>query len=328
MSSLATSLDNVSIQYGKVTAVDGASLSVSPGEIHALLGASGAGKTSLLRAVAGFERVSSGRVHVAGNIVDGGAWVPPEKRNVGVVFQDYALFPHLSVARNIAFGTPERDHKAKRITELLELVGLPGMGERLPRALSGGEQQRVALARALAQEPAILLLDEPFAHLDPSRRDTLRDETMRIVREAGLAAILVTHDAQDAMVAADVVHVMHDGAIRQSGAPRKIYEEPTTREVATALGPANFIGRSELAASLLGPGNADGAGGNVMIRPEWLEVGESGVSCEVTALRFEGATQGISLQVGGERLECRIASTGAVSLGPCTVRARKAWRLG
>lgn len=328
MSSIATSLDRVEIRYGSVAAVSDASLSVQPGEVHALLGQSGAGKTSLLRAVAGFERISAGSVHVAGRIVDGGDWIPPEARNVGVVFQDYALFPHLSVAKNIAFGMPGRDPASARVTALLELVGLPQMAGRRPHELSGGEQQRVALARALAQDPAILLLDEPFAHLDPSRRDSLRDETMRIVRQAGLAAILVTHDAQDAMVAADVVHIMHAGRIRQSGSPREIYEQPISREVATALGPANFVdARSEVGRVICADLDVGGIGETLMIRPEWLRFCTDGVPAEVASVRFEGPTQGLAIRIGERTLECRIRSTEGASVGPCNVHATQAWRV-
>ncbi|MFT6398627.1 MAG: iron(III) transport system ATP-binding protein [Bradymonadia bacterium] len=327
-STFATSLTDVGIRYGNVTAVADASLAVRPGEVHALLGASGAGKTSLLRAIAGFERVSSGTVHVGGQLVDGGAWTPPERRNVGVVFQDYALFPHLTVAKNIAFGTDGRDHRSARVQELLTLVGLPEMGARKPYELSGGEQQRVALARALAQKPAILLLDEPFAHLDPSRRDSLRDETMRIVRQTGLAAILVTHDAQDAMVAADVVHIMHGGRIRQSGSPREIYEEPRSREVATALGPANFLDtHSELAIALSRNATVHGEGKTLLIRPEWLEFCDEGTPADVILARFEGATVGVKLRIGDADLECRATGTLVAPNGSCHVRARRGWLL-
>lgn len=325
----AARLTNVSVHYGDTVAVTDASLELRSGEVQALLGASGVGKTTLLRAIAGFERVTSGSVSVGGREVDGGAWVPPEKRRVGVVFQDYALFPHLSVARNVAFGTADRDPDAPRIRELLEMVGLPRLADRSPRELSGGEQQRVAVARALAQEPAVLLLDEPFAHLDPGRRDEVRDATLRIVREAGVAALLVTHDAGDAMVASDVIHVMSEGRIAQSGPPRDVYRHPVSRVVASALGPANFLDarRVEDATVTCALGSVDcpnAADGLLMVRPEWIVADDGGTEAVVEHARFCGSRDEVTARIGEQTVT--FWSAAPVGVGTSIrIRATTGW---
>jgi iron(III) transport system ATP-binding protein len=328
----AAELTDVSVVYGEVTAVSDASFALRPGEVHALLGTSGAGKTTLLRAIAGFERISGGEVRVGARPVDGPTWVPPEQRRVGVVFQDYALFPHLSVAKNIAFGIPGRDPNSTRVVELLKLVGLPEFGPRAPRELSGGEQQRVALARALAQDPAVLLLDEPFAHLDPSRREELRDATLRIVRAAGVAALLVTHDAADAMVAADKIHVMSEGRIAQSGTPRDVYRQPTSRTTALALGPANFLPGSPQSDgsvhSALGPVRSDSAAkGELMVRPEWIQIGKGGETAVIESVRFLGSYDEVVLRVG--EVTVTAAAPEGLSVGTeTTARTIAGWVLG
>ena len=331
--SIAAELINVSVAYGEVAAVTDASFELRPGEVHALLGTSGAGKTTLLRAIAGFERISGGELRVGARPVDGPAWVPPERRRVGVVFQDYALFPHLSVAKNIAFGISGRDPNSARVSELLELVGLPAFGPRSPRELSGGEQQRVALARALAQDPAVLLLDEPFAHLDPSRRDDLRDATLRVVRAAGVATLLVTHDAADAMIAAETIHVMSEGRIAQSGTPRDVYRQPTSRSTALALGAASFLpitrGTDGSCHSALGPVQCEDAaeGEQLMVRPEWIRVGEGGATAVVQSVRFLGAYDEVVLRIADVAVTAAVPEGLAVGV-ETTAKSADGWVLG
>ena len=296
-------LEGVGVSYGDHVACDDVSLRVEPGEIHAVVGASGSGKTTLLRAIAGFERVAEGRVSVAGEIVDDGSrYVPPERRGVGFVFQDYALFPHLSVGANVGYGMAARD--PQRVNELLEWVGLPGAAGRRPSQLSGGEQQRVALARALAQQPTLLLLDEPFAHLDANRRDALRAETLALVRHANVAAILVTHDAADALAAADAVHVMNAARLLQSGPPSVVYRAPESLTVARALGPINVIDvrahGPEFVTTDLGEVTVHGAPNRVGVRPEDLALCTSadGVPATVTERAFLGRELLLTLTSG------------------------------
>jgi iron(III) transport system ATP-binding protein len=229
--------------FGPVTAVDGMSLDVVPGEIVALLGPSGCGKTTFLRLVAGFERPDSGTVLLAGAEVAGpGCFVPPERRRIGMVFQDYALFPHLSVADNVAFGLGRRRREnGSQVDRLLALVGLAGLGGRLPHELSGGQQQRVALARALAPAPAVVLLDEPFSNLDATLRAEVRAEVRAILREASATAIFVTHDQEEALSLADRVAVMRAGRLCQFDTPDRLYAEPADRFVATFVGDADLV---------------------------------------------------------------------------------------
>jgi iron(III) transport system ATP-binding protein len=298
----AAELRGVRVAFGDADVLRGVSLRVGAGEVHALLGSSGAGKTTLLRTLAGLERVRDGSVHIAGVEVDGRAFVPPERRRVGVVFQDYALFPHLSVLENVLFGMPSRD--TGRALDLLARVGLDGLAARRPTTLSGGEQQRVALVRALAQEPAMLVLDEPFAHLDARRHEELRDETLRTIRAAGVAAVLVTHDARDALGTADVVHVLHRGRIEQSDPPRALYTRPATAAAARAAGEVLLVPRSgdgEVVQTPLGPINVCGGRGPLLVvRPEWIELvgAEAGVAATVSRATFRGADVRLELRVG------------------------------
>jgi iron(III) transport system ATP-binding protein len=225
-------------------AVAGFSLDVRAGEIVSLLGPSGSGKTTVLRLVAGFEHPDDGEVWIAGRQVSGGtAWIPPEARGIGMVFQDYALFPHLTVAENVAFGlhcvlTSER---APRTADTLSLVGMQAHGQRYPYELSGGQQQRVALARALAPRPFAVLLDEPFSNLDAHLRGQLRDEVRQILKQTGTSAIFVTHDQQEALMLGDRVGVMREGRLEQLDEPERIFHAPRTRFVAGFFGRADFI---------------------------------------------------------------------------------------
>lgn len=237
-------LSDVTKAYGPEVAIEDLNLTVHEGELLTLLGPSGCGKTTTLRLLAGLERPTTGMVTIAGEPVAGEeAFVPPEARDVGIVFQDFALFPHLSVAENIGFGLADRStgERKKRVGELLDLVGLPGLGERRPDQLSGGQRQRVALARALAPEPAVLLLDEPFSNLDVRLRIAMREEVRSIIKEAGVTAISVTHDQEEAMSIGDRVAVMHDGRVAQVGNPTRVFQHPESRFVASFLGQAGFL---------------------------------------------------------------------------------------
>lgn len=220
------------------------SLTVYRGEVLALLGPSGCGKTTTLRIMAGFERPEDGFVMINQQVVAAPKrWVPPEKRGLGVVFQEYALFPHYTVAQNVAFGLHKmsRRERASRVAEVLELVGLADFSKRYPHALSGGQQQRVALARALAPKPLVVLLDEPFSNLDADLRVQMRAEVKRILQEANSTAIVVTHDQQEALSVGDRVAIMNQGRLEQVDTPERIFHIPATRFVADFLGVADFI---------------------------------------------------------------------------------------
>ncbi|MDH3705563.1 MAG: ABC transporter ATP-binding protein [Acidimicrobiia bacterium] len=229
-------------------ALDDVSLDVAAGEIVALLGPSGCGKTTLLRTIAGLEQPDRGEINIGGTTMVGpDTWVAPEKRHVGMVFQDWALFPHLSVADNVGYGLPRRHRGGPRIDEVLELVGLPGFGHRSPATLSGGQQQRVALARALAPRPAVLLLDEPFSNLDTGLRVVVRSEVYRLLVELGITTVFVTHDQDEAFVLGDRIAVMNHGRVVQIDRPTQLYDRPVDAWTASFVGSVNLV-----------PGQADG----------------------------------------------------------------------
>jgi thiamine transport system ATP-binding protein len=256
----ALELSAVTKRYGEETALDGVSLSIDDGEFFTLVGPSGCGKTTTLRLVAGFEPPTAGRVSFDGRDVAG---VPPEDRGVGVVFQNYALFPHMSVAENVAYGLrfsdpPGGTSSEKRVADLLDLVDLSGFGERDPTELSGGQQQRVALARALAPGPRVLLLDEPMSALDAELRERLRGQVKAIQRELGVTTLYVTHDQEEALAVSDRVAVLNGGRVEQVGTPQEIYREPETPFVASFVGDNNLLaGR----VTDVGPGPDEGSVG-------------------------------------------------------------------
>jgi iron(III) transport system ATP-binding protein len=282
-------LDGLTKDFGAVRAVDQVDLDVRDGEVLALLGPSGCGKTTTLRLVAGFERPDAGRVVLDGDEVAGpGGFVAPERRRVGVVFQDYALFPHLTVAQNVGYGVRDRGRRDHRISEMLDLVGLSAQAPRLPHELSGGQQQRVALARALAPEPALVLLDEPFSNLDATLRVHMRDEVRRILRDAEATAVFVTHDQEEALSIADRVAVMRSGRVLQVDQPAELYAHPADRFVATFVGDADLVaGRVDGDAVTTAVGRlravGNGLSGDVQValRPERV------------SLRLDGAGQGV-----------------------------------
>ena len=229
-------------RFGEAEVLRGVDLAVAPGSVVALLGPSGCGKTTLLRTIAGLERLDGGEVRIGDTLVSGrGSHVPPERRRVGMVFQDWALFPHLTVGQNVGYGLPRAQRRGPRVEAALAMVGLAGLGDRTPGTLSGGQQQRVALARALAPEPGVLLLDEPFSNLDSALRVQVRTEVHQLLADLGVTTVFVTHDQEEAFVLGDQVAVMHEGAIVQQAAPAVLYARPATPWVATFVGDANVV---------------------------------------------------------------------------------------
>ncbi len=298
---------NLSKQYGAVTVVEDVTLNVRPSEFLTILGPSGCGKTTTLRLIAGFEKPTSGKIQIGDHIVaDESHFVRPEQRKVGMVFQDYALFPHVTVAENVAFGLRGRDkNKEKQVKRMLSLVGLADYGHRMPHELSGGQQQRVALARALAPNPDILLLDEPFSNLDTALRAQVRADVREILHETKTSAIFVTHDQEEALSLSDEVAVIFQGRLVQVATPHAIYNRPVSKQVAQFIGEANFIpahAQGAIAQSSLGAVKLfHEKSGNVelMIRPEALRVGfdENGTPATILWREFFGHTQRVGLRL-------------------------------
>ncbi|TVR96391.1 MAG: ABC transporter ATP-binding protein [Rhodospirillales bacterium] len=290
--------------------VDALDFEVCRGEIFALLGPSGCGKTTTLRLIAGFERPDRGQVILAGNDITA---APPERRGIGIVFQDYALFPHLSVLDNVAFALRGRPRKIRRQQALkwLEFVGLADCAKRLPHALSGGQQQRVALARTLAAEPGIVLLDEPFSNLDTALREATRMELRGLLKAAGTSAILVTHDQSEALSVADRIALMRHGSIEQIGTPEAVYRTPRTRFAAEFLGNTNLItgeAAGPVATTVLGPVRLnERAAGTVILslRPEHLNLADGRghpAAATVLAREFRGHDLFYRLDLSGQTL--------------------------
>ncbi len=271
----------LSRSFGGRKVVADVSLSVAAGQVTCLLGPSGCGKSTTLRMIAGVETPDSGRIQIDGHEVFApGVNLPPEARGVGLMFQDFALFPHLTVAGNVAFGLNcDKAAKAARVGELLEKVNLCGFGGKHPHQLSGGEQQRVALARALAPRPRVMLMDEPFSGLDNRLRDGIRDATLQVLKEEGAAVLLVTHEPDEAMRMADEIALMRAGEIVQRGAPYNIYNAPVDRAAAAFFSDVNVIRGTSRGAltvtpfgAFLTPGHGDGDAVDIVIRPQHLKI--------------------------------------------------------
>jgi iron(III) transport system ATP-binding protein len=304
--------------YGSTVAVDGVDLEVPRGSLTGLLGPSGCGKTTVLRMIAGLLAPDAGAILIDGvPVADHRTHVPPEKRPVGLVFQDYALFPHLSVARNVAYGLghlPRRERK-DRVHEVLDLVGLADLGRRLPTALSGGQQQRVALARALAPSPELVLLDEPFSNLDAALRSSVREEVRAILRAADATAVFVTHDQEEALSLADRVAVMDAGRIHQVDDPQTLYTRPATRFVAGFVGEADVLTARRLDTFLVDTPlgrlpTADPVGTPTVaavVRPESLQVtADPGGDATVTGIEYFGHDQLVHVRLAdGTSLRAR-----------------------
>ncbi|HWS37449.1 MAG TPA: ABC transporter ATP-binding protein [Actinoplanes sp.] len=313
MTGVAVHLDGLRRTFGTVHALDDLDLSIAPGELIALLGPSGCGKTTALRILAGLEEATAGRVLVGGKDITA---LPASKRDMGMVFQAYSLFPHLNARQNVEFGLRLRKRSLQRAVEMLELVGLSGFEDRYPNQLSGGQQQRVALARALAIEPQVLLLDEPLSALDAKVRVQLRDEIRRIQTEVGTTTLFVTHDQEEALAIADRVGVMRSGRLEQLAAPAEVYLRPATPFVADFVGISNRL-----------PGTVDGetvevlgtrlplvgahSGGPVtaLVRPEAITVTpDADSTAKVVTSSFLGSLSRVTVTVGDHLVVAQVPS--------------------
>ena len=322
-------LDNLTKTFGAVTAVDGVSLEVAEGEFLALLGPSGCGKTTTLRMIAGFVTPTSGTISLAGKPITA---LPPYRRGMGVVFQNYALFPHLNVFENVVFGLQmggvPKAEATQRVQRALALVRLEAYGKRRIRELSGGQQQRVALARALVIEPTVLLLDEPLSNLDAKLREELRREIREIQRELGITSLFVTHDQVEALTMADRIAVLNAGRIEQIGTPEDVYERPASRFVADFIGRANFLSAVVIGSNGNGSELQIGTAGRarvgqalpvgrtvrVMVRPHRVQIaradGEEGLCGRVVEITYLGDLIQYEVDLGGARLIAEQASGG------------------
>ena len=324
----AVEVRHLSKRFGSTNAVDDVSIRLDRFEFLTLVGPSGCGKSTLLRMVAGLLEPDAGEILLDGRIVSSaGVWVPPEERAVGLVFQENTLFPHLTVGGNIGFGLKRRSkgEATRRVAEVLELVDLPGYGDRYPHELSGGERQRVALARAIAPAPTVLLLDEPFANLDPNLRAQVRGHTVEILRRAGASALFVTHDQTEAMSVGDRVAVMNRGRVEQVGPPKDVFHLPQSHFVASSLGEAYFLPAtsrdggelSTEAGCCPSPQSVPGPPMEIMVRPHdvTFDVDRNGDSV-VTAVEFQGAFVLYEVELpSGRRIRCLLPHTVEVEPG-------------
>ena len=319
MSTYALYCKNLVKRFDDHTAVNSFNLFATEGELLSIIGPSGCGKTTVLRLIAGLEQLDYGHIQIAGvEVSNASQSVSPEKRHVGMVFQDFALFPHMSLSQNVSFGVPkDRGNEKVVADEYLAIVGLEALKDRMPDQLSGGEQQRGALARALVAQPEILLLDEPFSNLDPTLRHQVREDVCRIIRDSGVTAILVTHDIEEALTIADRVAIMMNGSLQQVDSPENLYCNPATEELADWLGAANFfdgvcegdtaiseIGRVSLQQECHGKRR-------LMLRPEWLKLTPTAKGeCQVVGQTFYGHGQMLEVALkSGRRLLVRSISS-------------------
>ncbi len=329
MQQLILHLQNVTKQFAENTfpAVDNVSLTLQQGDILGLLGPSGCGKTTLLRLIAGFERLQTGEIKIGERIVSNtSTCIPTEQRDIGIVFQDYALFPHLNVAENVGFGLKDfpKHQIQKRVAEVLGLVRLGGLEKRYPYELSGGQQQRVALARALAPQPQLMLLDEPLSNLDIQVRLRLREEVRDILKAAGTSAIFVTHDQEEALAISDIVGVMRQGHLEQLGTPEEIYTHPASRFVAEFVTQANFVTahrqgnlwKTEIGNFELTVNHSENAG-EIMIRQEdFILKPDNDAPVVVRTRRFLGREYQYCLQTSsGKELHARTLADVALPVG-------------
>lgn len=306
----------VTRRYGDGPVVQGVSLSLPPGQITALLGSSGAGKSTLLRLFAGFEGVDEGEIRLGNERLSApGRTVPAEKRRIGLIFQDFALFPHLTAARNVAFGLKHlpKPEAAARTAEWLARLGLTPRANAYPHELSGGEQQRVAIARALAPSPAAILMDEPFSGLDPGLRGSVRDVALDAIRAAGIPALLVTHDAAEALEHADRIAIISRGRLLQEGPASEIYFRPASPAVAAALGPVNRFMARDAPPALV---NGAAAGSTILVRPEGVCLDpEAPVRAQITSARLTGPLTRLTLTAGNLRLVALCAPGRGAAVG-------------
>jgi iron(III) transport system ATP-binding protein len=336
MADIVIELKRVSKRYGDTPAVQDVSFASERGKLLSLLGASGCGKTTTLRLIAGIEVPDAGEIWLNGQrVADGPRIIPPERRRVGMVFQDYALFPHLTVADNIAFPITGQTgpQRQARVSALLDMAGLAGLGPRYPHELSGGQQQRVALARALAANPSVVLLDEPFSNLDAALRRVMREDLRSILQRAGATAIFVTHDQEEALSISDVVAVMMRGRIAQLGAPHEVYLRPVSREVAAFVGDANFlrgVADGDVAECTLGQVRLmTRAHGPIelMIRPEALRLTpDAQANARIEKLTFYGHDQLARVRLqDGACVDARIKPLPGIAVGqPVSIAIRGA----
>ncbi len=306
--------------FETTSALQGVDLDVPAGSIVSLLGPSGCGKTTLLRCIAGLDRPDRGEVVIGNRLLTGHeTFIAPERRHVGMVFQDWALFPHLTVARNVGFGLGRRGRSAQ-VQESLELVGLADLARRRPETLSGGQQQRVALARALAHRPSVILLDEPFSNLDSTLRNQIRLEVRRVLRELEVTALFVTHDQEEAFVLGDEVAVMFDGVVVQQTSPAELYRTPATRRVAEFIGDGNFlpgIAKGSYAETPIGsvPLRSELIGAvDVLLRPEQLTL-RAGRGATVHGVEFYGHDAVYILRAGESTVRVRVIAAPEFSAG-------------
>ncbi|MFM1905370.1 MAG: hypothetical protein RIT32_166 [Actinomycetota bacterium] len=317
-------IDGLTVTYANRPVLNELSLHVESGAFAAVLGPSGCGKTTLLRAIAGFIAPFSGTIRFGDQLVSvSSIVVPPERRKVGYVAQEGALFPHLTVAENIAFGITDNKIKSELVAELLDLIGMSKFAKRMPSELSGGQQTRVALARALAPEPKVMLLDEPFSALDAALRDELREEVSELLKQRKTTTLMVTHDREEALVTADLVALMRRGQIVQTGSPAEVYEAPVSPEVAISTGDVLLLDSTKDDSgkinSVLTPTTLDqtAVSGKLVIRPEEIRIipAGSGITAKVIDLDYYGHDAVVHLEAAGARINVRISGDLKVKVG-------------